>query len=238
MTSEMTEPATGKKALSNPDEAHELYGRMLESIDIERAIESGQFKTLDDVLVNVRASAAAIDADLRRAGFYSGGVEAGSSAATVMERKPENGPFENNEVETDPPHLCRLPPSGFTETDTRVFRWAEAAVVSLRGSLHGPITASLSSYRWDGGQMLALDLEDGNGRRQAINFTAPFEHSFCTSDPLVPDLVEAMHMANIVLRALDVTLEVGGYWQNEVNSEIAPRACSTDGSAPMVVRAA
>lgn len=55
---------------SDPEEKVQFYGRMLESVDIERAIESGQFKTLDDVLTNVRARSAAINAGLIQAGFF------------------------------------------------------------------------------------------------------------------------------------------------------------------------
>lgn len=87
-------------SFSDPEEAAQFYGRMLESVDIERAIESGQFKTLDDVLVNVRARAAAIDANLRRAGFYTRGVADESAPGAAKERRPENGPFENNELGT------------------------------------------------------------------------------------------------------------------------------------------
>lgn len=50
------------------DEANQLYGRMMEACDIELAIESGQFKTLDDVFQAVTVRAKHIEAELREAG--------------------------------------------------------------------------------------------------------------------------------------------------------------------------
>ncbi|MDR6397934.1 hypothetical protein ACTOWA_00465 [Herbaspirillum seropedicae] len=50
-------------------EANELVGRMNEDCDIQLAIESGQFKTLDDVLDAVKSRAAAIEKKLFDAGM-------------------------------------------------------------------------------------------------------------------------------------------------------------------------
>lgn len=50
------------KKLRVPDgnDKHEFAGRMYEALDIQLAIESGQLKTLDDVLQAVKDSAASI----------------------------------------------------------------------------------------------------------------------------------------------------------------------------------
>ena len=50
-------------------EARELYGRMIEDTDIELAIESGQFKSLEDVRLAVKGRAASINAALFECGF-------------------------------------------------------------------------------------------------------------------------------------------------------------------------
>jgi len=50
------------------EDANELFGRMYESIDIQIAIESGQLKTLEDVLSAVKARSNAIQRELELAG--------------------------------------------------------------------------------------------------------------------------------------------------------------------------
>jgi len=47
----------------------ELYGRMIEDTDIELAIESGQFKSLEDVRLAVKGRAQSINKALRECGF-------------------------------------------------------------------------------------------------------------------------------------------------------------------------
>jgi len=56
-----------KKKMDARDAA-ELYGRMIEDCDIQMAIESGQFKSLDDVLVAVKGRAEHINKELMDAG--------------------------------------------------------------------------------------------------------------------------------------------------------------------------
>lgn len=51
------------------EEADQLNGRMMEDCDIQMAIESGQFKTLDDVLLFTAARAESIQAELRKHGY-------------------------------------------------------------------------------------------------------------------------------------------------------------------------
>lgn len=56
-----------KKEINERDAA-ELYGRMIEDCDIQMAIESGQFKTLEDVLIAVKTRAEHINKELCTAG--------------------------------------------------------------------------------------------------------------------------------------------------------------------------
>lgn len=55
-----------------PSEIEELAGRMYECADIQMAIESGQFTTIEQVLEAVKARAEAINARLRDAGAFDG----------------------------------------------------------------------------------------------------------------------------------------------------------------------
>ena len=50
----------------NSSQKHEDRGRMYECIDIQLAIEKGQFKTLNDVLTAVTKRAEKIDNDLKQ----------------------------------------------------------------------------------------------------------------------------------------------------------------------------
>lgn len=50
-------------------EASELYGRMIEDADIELAIESGQFKSLEDIRLAVKGRAEIINKTLLECGF-------------------------------------------------------------------------------------------------------------------------------------------------------------------------
>lgn len=55
----------------------QLAGRMYECVDIRRAIERGEFKTLNDVLAHVTERGSALDAKLRP--LISGCVPAGQT---------------------------------------------------------------------------------------------------------------------------------------------------------------
>lgn len=59
-------------AVIDNDDANQLYGRMMECCDIEMAIESGQFKTIEDVLEAVKSSAQNIQQSLISCDFFKG----------------------------------------------------------------------------------------------------------------------------------------------------------------------
>jgi len=59
-------------AVHDIDDANQLYGRMMECCDIERAIETGQFKTLADVLEAVKARAKNLNKELCSCNFFKG----------------------------------------------------------------------------------------------------------------------------------------------------------------------
>lgn len=56
------------------DQVDEMYGRMREACDLEMAIESGELRSLDDVLRAVRARSLAISEALSTEGFIGGRV--------------------------------------------------------------------------------------------------------------------------------------------------------------------
>jgi hypothetical protein len=61
-------PAIPPKGTMTDEEAAELAGGMYENCDIQMAIESGQFESLDDVLTAVKARSSSIERHLKAAG--------------------------------------------------------------------------------------------------------------------------------------------------------------------------
>lgn len=59
-------------AVIDNDDANQRYGRMMECCDIQMAIESGQFKTVDDVLEAVKATAKNLQKELGECEFFKG----------------------------------------------------------------------------------------------------------------------------------------------------------------------
>jgi hypothetical protein len=59
--------------LNNSEEADEWYGRMVECCQIALAIETGQFKTLEEVLLALKARSAFINGEFKSAGLYPAG---------------------------------------------------------------------------------------------------------------------------------------------------------------------
>lgn len=72
------------------DQVDEMYGRMSEACDIERAIESGQITSLDDALRFVRARSLTISEALSSQGFI-GGRPAQNLQQDLMQAQREAG---------------------------------------------------------------------------------------------------------------------------------------------------
>lgn len=119
--------------------------------------------------------------------------------------------------------MCNLPASGFTETTKEVHDWACAVVSAARQRLSGPISAYVWAYRHGYTNILSCDLSDASDVWFPITLSEAGKHSFHVStqdvDTLVPDLVEAIHMVGIIVRALDATVSMGRY-VNEVNAAV------------------
>lgn len=119
---------------------------------------------------------------------------------------------------------CDLPPSGFTRTITEVHEWASAVAIAARQHLSGAISVHLWAYRHGQHQTLSCDLFDSSGGVYCVGLHAVGQYDLTAAHPqdaeaLVPDLVDAMHIAGIIIRALDAEVTVGRYI-NEVNEEV------------------
>jgi hypothetical protein len=67
----------------------------------------------------------------------------------------------------------------------------------------------LRAFRWSSRDILELSLQDELGHSHAISFTAGFGRNLDVVEPDVRDLVEALHMAGIVIRLLGASVTVG-----------------------------
>lgn len=59
-------------SVNDRDDAQQLYGRMMECWDIEHAIESGQAKSMDDILAYVKARSDYLRSELKDSEYFSG----------------------------------------------------------------------------------------------------------------------------------------------------------------------
>lgn len=116
---------------------------------------------------------------------------------------------------------CRLVPgSSVQHTPREIARWANAAAAHAREVLMGEqVIAGLRPLRWGGRDILELALEDELGHSHAITFTVGAEHNFQLEEPDVPDLIDALVMAGIVVRALNASVRVGDRARFEQQSE-------------------
>lgn len=118
--------------------------------------------------------------------------------------------------------------SGFTSTLFKAHAWCGTQVSAIR-EVFGPsvegVRASLWAYRYGDGHNLSLDLVRASDSRsysitlQAVGCYDDDEALDPSGDVYVPDLVEALHLAGIILKSLGLTPYVGA-GQNEVNAEV------------------
>jgi hypothetical protein len=92
----------------------------------------------------------------------------------------------------------------------KIGQWALAAASRTNEVLMGVhLSAHLRAFRWTSHDILELSFGDEFGHSHAITFTAGYAHTFDVEEPDVPDLVEAFHMAGIVIRMLSTWVTVG-----------------------------
>lgn len=121
--------------------------------------------------------------------------------------------------------ISRLEPSGFTFTDTDLHTIANKIVNYVRSRANGQtLTAHVWPYRYDGDHMLSCDFHSTDSDLIIpLYITALREQSDTPIDePTVYDLPEALHLAGLVTRALNVEVKIGRY-RNETNQAVLAR---------------
>jgi hypothetical protein len=108
--------------------------------------------------------------------------------------------------------ISRLPASAVTVTPVEVLAWAERAVAAAKEALEGATPlVRLWPYRHGSCEYLCCDVTNAaNDAAYGITFVVDgctdWEYAY---EPHVPDMPEALHMAGIVIAALNATVTVG-----------------------------
>jgi hypothetical protein len=114
-----------------------------------------------------------------------------------------------------PARHCVLLPGLTAHSSPEIEAWAIAATALANTVIKGEQRrARVRAFRWPdvvegGSEILELLITDELGNVHLMSFTAGDAHDFHLEEPAVPDLVEALHMAGIVLRQLGADVHVG-----------------------------
>ena len=118
--------------------------------------------------------------------------------------------------------MSDLNPTAFTFTDKEIHDCAGKIVKQAKEIFNAaPVTARVWSFRHDGYEMISCDLSDqGETKWMPIVITATGEQMLeIIDEPEVFDMTEALHLAGLIVRAMDAKVIVGR-GQNEINPEV------------------
>ncbi|ABS45656.1 MULTISPECIES: hypothetical protein [Yersinia pseudotuberculosis complex] len=132
---------------------------------------------------------------------------------------------EKNEKEEDSKERLKisdLDSSGLTRTNIALHEITGKMVAEVRKQFgSSPLTGHLWAYRHGEAEILCCDLYcKESDTHMPFTITATGIQRFRgTDEPYVYDMAEAVHLAGLLIRALDVTVEVGR-GSNEVNPAV------------------
>ncbi len=121
--------------------------------------------------------------------------------------------------------ISALGPSGFTETNDELHAFAGKVVAKAKETFQQkPIQCCLWGFRHDGYEMLSCDLfSDDKSLRMPITITAGHEQNLeDLNEPDVYDMVEALHLASLIIHGLDAHIKTGRH-SNEINELLLAR---------------
>ncbi len=146
-----------------------------------------------------------------------------SNIQLTDEEEQELQSFENQQYQMT--LISALGPSGFTETNDGLHAFAGKVIAKAKETFqHKPIQCCLWGYRHDGYEMLSCDLfSDDKSLCMPITITACHEQNLeDLSEPDVYDMVEALHLASLIIHGLDAHIKTGHH-SNEVNKRLLAR---------------
>lgn len=115
-----------------------------------------------------------------------------------------------------------LHPAGLVDTHPRVLEWVALVEAAIRTKLSGPVSAVLWPYRLGSQEFLACDIGDGQGNDYSITFNVGLPLACYVDpngcDPEAPDMAEALHMAALVLQAVNASVTVGRLSQRSTSA--------------------
>ena len=115
--------------------------------------------------------------------------------------------------------------SGFTKTNNDLHIFAGKAVAKAKETFHNkPIHCSLWACRHDGYEMLSCDLfSDDGALEMPMTILAENEQNLTfINEPCVHDMVEALHLASLIIGGLDPKIQIGRH-SNETNESLLAR---------------
>lgn len=83
-----------------------------------------------------------------------------------------------------------------------VHEWVQIEAAQIIAKLTGERKAKIWPYRIDSREYLACDFTDDKRNGHTISFNTGGAYLFNESDPTVPDMAEAMHIAGLLVRAV------------------------------------
>ncbi|MCE7732363.1 hypothetical protein [Vibrio campbellii] len=143
-----------------------------------------------------------------------------STIQLTAEEEQELQAFEEQQYQMT--LISALGPSGFTETNDELHAFAGKVVAEVKETLQKkPIQCRLWGFRHDGYEMLSFDLlSDDKSQCMPITITACHEQNLeDLNEPDVYDMVEAWHLASLIIRGLDAHIKTGHHC-NEVNERL------------------
>ncbi|YCO02362.1 hypothetical protein ACB087_10305 (plasmid) [Vibrio sp. VNB-15] len=121
--------------------------------------------------------------------------------------------------------ISGLGTSGFTKTNDKLHAFAGKLVAKAKETFQQkPIQCRLWGFRHGDYEMLSCDLLNGDkSQRMPITITACYEQNLeDLNEPDVYDMVEALHLASLIIHGLDAHIETGRHG-NEVSKRLLAR---------------
>lgn len=146
-------------------------------------------------------------------------IETNSDLETIHLNETRDLTYRQQDVE----HTSYLSASGFTDSNNGIYDWAKTAMNAVKLRLTGSIiNGCLWAYRHQDVEYISLSFEDETEKNYSFTITTGFPYELKSiSEPIVPDMTEALHMAGIIIQALEANMLIGRGW-NEVNRYCIP----------------
>ncbi|MGX9517243.1 hypothetical protein ACWX0P_00080 [Vibrio mediterranei] len=163
-----------------------------------------------------------VDHDLQTLTQQISAIDPVTSDISSPLRREEVG-LDDNEVTCST--ASELGPTGFTYTNDNLHAFAGQVVAKAKDMFQAhPIYCRLWAFRHDEYEMLSCDLFcDDDSLHMPITITAcQHQQLHHLDEPDVQDMTEALHLASLIICALEAQIEIGRH-HNEINEHVLAR---------------